>query len=140
MGGAMSVETVYYVQLQVLHPELLAKDISDGLDLHPEGAFDRGHRMPPYGSGEPVGTYKKTVWYSGRRVEAQRLFTSDVIKLVNWLESKKAFVAVLTERGTVTINIHLGGLRNIGDVLEPTLLARLAALGVCLGIEVYPEL
>lgn len=132
---------IYIIQLQVVHPHCQVAGITAGLGIDPDEAFDVGHRMPPYGSGPAAGAYKNSVWYKNRRIEGQRHFSVEVFRLLEWLESKHQFVSELVDSGgTVSVNIQLGGARNIGDTLPPALLRRVAALNVSLGIEVFPSL
>jgi hypothetical protein len=107
------------------------------LGVDPGDAFDIGEKI-----GGPQGprTHSSTVWCAERKVLGERFFVKEVLRLVEWLEKRKEFVATLTNGGEVRINVQLAGGANIGDTLRADTLERIAALRVCLGVEVFPNL
>jgi hypothetical protein len=86
------------------------------------------------------GVHKVSLWSHSFGVKGNRRFFSDVEKMIKKLESHKALLAEISNGGgTIDLIIHLPGDINIGDVFLWRDMARLSALQISLGIEVFPN-
>ena len=77
---------------------------------------------------------------SGKEETAgKRRFFENVLELVSRLEPSSQFIAEIVDGGgSALITVQLPGENNIGAVMDWTDLARIAALKIKLGIEVFP--
>lgn len=67
-------------------------------------------------------------------------FFSDAVKLIDRLEPHKALLVEIEQSGgSVCLIVDLPGDTNIGDVFPWREMARLVAMRIDLGIEVFPE-
>lgn len=120
----------YYFSIRVLvhHPAMCVADLTRGLDEEPDY------------SGEPADG-KIAFWSRVSETRGERGFFSAVTDVISWLEGKSAFVReVLDTEGSIEVIVQLPGDRNIGDSWSSQTMARAAALGVSLGVEVFPSL
>ena len=73
-------------------------------------------------------------------VERNRLFFTDVGKVIDRLEPYRDFLLhVVDGGGKINLIVSLPGDINIGDDLPSREMARLCALKIDLGIEVFPD-
>jgi hypothetical protein len=94
---------------------------------------------PDY-SGEPTDG-KVAFWSRVSETRGERGFFSEVSEVITWLEGKNAFVReVLDSEGSIEVIVQLSGDRNISDSWNAGVMARAAALGVTLGVEVFPSI
>ena len=136
-----SAETLRYnVRLLIRHPSINPDIITRTLQLTPHlSAMAGTARKGPKGHNLP-GLYRHSVWSHSFRIEHNRYFFRDVVKLIGRLEPHRAFLADLSEGGgTLSMIIDLPGDTNIGDVLPWREVGRLGALRIDLGVEVFPE-
>lgn len=120
----------YYFSIRVLirHPAKCVAELTRGLGEEP----DYSH--------EPTDG-KAAFWSRVSETRGERGFFSEVTDVISWLESKSAFVReVLDSEGSIEVIVQLPGDRNIGDSWNAGAMARAAALGVSLGVEVFPSI
>lgn len=120
----------YCFSLRVLvrHPAMCVADLTRGLGEEPDH------------SGEPTEG-KGAFWSRVSETRGERGFFSEVTDVISWLEGKSAFVhKVLDSEGSIEVIVQLPGDRNIGDSWNAGVMARAAALGVSLGVEVFPSI
>jgi hypothetical protein len=120
----------YYFSIRVLvrHPAMCVADLTRGLGEEPDY------------SGEPTEG-KVAFWSRVSETRGERGFFSEVTDVISWLEGKSAFVReVLDSEGSFEVIVQLPGDRNIGDSWNAGVMARAAALGVSLGVEVFPSI
>lgn len=130
----------YRVVLTIKHPNLDARRISRTLGIKPTNHWTAGEgRVTPAGTRLP-GTNAASLWTASKEVAGDRFFFGGVLDLVTRLESAAHFISEIVESGgTISIIIQLPGTRNIGDEINWPQLARLVALKVTLGIELFLE-
>ncbi|WP_342712191.1 DUF4279 domain-containing protein [Bradyrhizobium sp. B124] len=130
----------YTVRILIKHPSIDPARITSVLGLEPRyTAIAGGVRKTPTGI-ILSGVHKVSGWGHSYDVEGKRPFFSDVGEVLDKLESNKAFLAEISDGGgTIELIIHLSGEMNIGDTLSWQDMARLSALHVNLGIEVFPN-
>lgn len=130
----------YAVRLAIKHPTVDPDRITQALGITPDWSWKVGaSRSTPAGRSLP-GRHGETYWTSARRVTAHRAFFDTAVDFLDMLERHADFVRGLADSGgTVAIVAHLSGADNIGDDLTPAMLARMAALNIGLGIEVFPD-
>jgi hypothetical protein len=128
----------FSIRLLIKHPSCDPSEITRELGLTPHLAHRVGEaRQIPKGTPLP-GTYRETVWSHAVRVTGERRFLTSADALVSGLEERASFLQHLKETGgTVCLIFDLFGEHNVGDVLRWQSLARLAALRVDLGVEVF---
>lgn len=120
----------YYFSIRVLvrHPAKRVADLTRGLGEEPDY------------SGEPIDG-KVAFWSRVSETSGERGFFSEVTDVISWLEGKNAFIReVLDSKGSIEVIVQLPGDRNIGDSWNAGAMSRAAALGVSLGVEVFPSI
>ena len=120
----------YYFSIRVLlrHPVVCVADLTRGLGEEPDY------------SGEPTDG-KVAFWSRVSETRGEREFFSEVTDVISWLEGKSTFVReVLDSEGSIEVIVQLPGDRNIGDSWNAGVMSRAAALGVSLGVEVFPSI
>lgn len=130
----------YDVLLYIDHPNIDPGAITEALGLAPYAAHRAGTpRKTP--KGTPLdGVYRTTKWSHSAPAEGKRRFFQGVTQLVDILEPHAAFLSKIVEtKGSIQLLVHLAGDVNIGDDMAWHELARLAALKIKLGVEVFPE-
>jgi hypothetical protein len=97
-------------------------------------------RATPTGTILP-GPHKVSAWSHWFDVDGNRLFSSDVKKMIDHLEPHKALLGEITKSaGSIDLIVELPGDVNIGDSLSWREMGRLADLHIDLGTEVFPEM
>ena len=130
----------YVIRLMIKHPNIDPARITETLGLVPTVSGIVGSRqMTPAGKAL-LSVHPVSAWSHWFQVDKRRLFFTDVVKIVDRLEPHKDFLLKITEEGgTIDLIVHLPGDVNIGDSLSWRQLARLSALRIDLGIEVFPD-
>jgi hypothetical protein len=110
------------------HPSMCVADLTRGLGEEPDY------------SGERTGGIG-AFWSRISETRGERGFFSEVTDVISWLEGRSTFVReVLDTEGSIEVIVQLPGDKNIGDSCNATVLARAAAMGVSLGVEVFPDI
>jgi hypothetical protein len=127
------------VELFIVHPSLDPADISRNLGM--EGHFScrvGDQRKTPQGR-LLSGVYPDTRWrHSVRREATEQWFASEVIDFVASLEPHREFlVNVGATGGSASVIIQFLGDGYLADTVPSATLAKLADLGLSLGIECY---
>lgn len=130
----------YEVRLLIKHPDMDPARITETLRLKPNLSHLAGSpRITPKGGSLP-GVYRESAWSHWFRIERNRLFFADVAKLIDRLEPQKEFLhGIVSSGGTIDVIVSVPGDTNIGDSFRWRDMARLAALRIDLGIEVFPN-
>jgi hypothetical protein len=130
----------FNIRLSIRHPTIDPDVITRTLQLTPTRFTMVGsERKTPRGDVLP-GRHRASIWSHSFRIERSRPFFRDVVEVINRLEQHKTFLAELDHSGgSITIIVHLPGDTNIGDNLPWQEMARLGALRITLGVEVFPE-
>ncbi len=117
---------IYDVILCVEHPTEPPERITRELGLAPD---------------EPTFSVGVAIWSHSVKIRDHRLFFKVVVALLTQLEAAADFVHTLNAaEGRLTIWLRLPGHTNIGDVLAPGDVMRMARLKVELGVDVIPDL
>jgi hypothetical protein len=82
------------------------------------------------------------MWSLETWTEGERFFFEELRSVLEWLKrDHEDFIRQLVlDGGTVILIAQLPGQLNIGDELDPKIMALAADLGVRLGVEVFPNL
>ena len=130
----------FAIVLMIKHPDMDPARISMELGLQPWHSWKACEpRVTPFGKRLP-GVNPTSYWVSREEVTGKRLFFENVLELVGRLEpSSKLIAEIVDGGGFVSITVQLPGERNIGDSMDWPGLARIAALKIELGIEVFPD-
>lgn len=137
--AAMEAPRRFVLSLLVVHPKLSPADITDGLGLEPHVVHAVGSpRSTPAGSVLP-GTYAETRWrHSERHCVDDQYFARPLIALIEALATKGAFFAELrSSGGMASVIVQFLGDGYLGDVVPAEAVARIAELGLELGIECF---
>src|SRR5689334_9034890 len=128
----------YHVGLLIKHPNIDPARLTERLRLQPDSFQIAGApRMTPKGNPLP-GMHRESGWSHWFGVERNRFFFEDVAKLIDILEPHKDFLhQIVNEGGRIEVIVYLPGDINIGSSLQWRDMARLAALRINLGIEVF---
>jgi len=129
------------VELFIVHPSLDPADISQALGM--EGHFSHrvgDQRKTPKGTLLP-GVYPDTRWrHQIRHTVTEHLFAAEVVGFVEELETHKEFlVNILASGGRASVIIQFLGDGYLSDVIPTATLAKLADLGLALGIECFVD-
>jgi len=121
---------LYSIRLLIRHPVLTVQAITAYLGADPTYSWDAG-----------VSGRSDTMWSLETWTEGERNFFDELSDVLGWLEGKSAFIKdVRAGGGKVTLIAQLSGKSNVGDELSPDAMARASALGVSIGVEVFPSL
>lgn len=129
----------YTVNLVIKHPTMDPARITRVLAIEPSHVFLAGvARQTP--QGRPLSEAdQENVWSLSYPVTGNRFFLEDVGKMAGKLERHKAFLHEIVEGGgRISLGFDLSGAHNIGDTCPWQDLARLAALHISLGVQVFP--
>jgi hypothetical protein len=133
-------ELRYSVRLLIKHPDIDPVRITETLGLTPHLSATAGsERRNPAGAIVP-GPHKVSVWSHSFDVKGKRRFFSDVEKMIDKLEPHEVLLSeIANSGGSIILIIDLPGDVNIGSTLHWRELARLSALHIDLGVEVFPQ-
>jgi hypothetical protein len=124
----------------IKHPNIDPARITEKLQIKPNISGVAGSRRITPAGKSLLSTYKESEWSHWFRVERNRLFFLDVVKIIDRLELHKDFLSeIVDDGGTIDLIVNLPGDVNIGDSFRWHDMARLSALRIDLGIEVFPE-
>jgi Domain of unknown function (DUF4279) len=132
----------YSLSLRLRHPNLAAAEITAALGMEPSRDWDAGKpRARP--TGAPLeGRNESTYWtcrVSQGRAGPDKSFAAELEAAIGRIERKGEFLrAFVRSGGSVGLFIGWFGDGNIGVVLPPVLLARIAALEAALELDIYP--
>lgn len=120
----------YYFSTRILvtHPSMSVADMTVNMGEKPDH------------SNEPLNG-KGGFWSRVGETTGKRNFFSEVSDIVSWLEGKGTNIQrILATGGHIQVIVQLPGDRNTGDSWKPSDMARAAALGISLGVEVFPSI
>jgi hypothetical protein len=128
------------VSLLVRHPDADLSGLSDALALPAFRTWNKGDPVITPKGRRVGGTYSDSRWshvWPRRRGSDMAAAISGVL---DEMEPRRAFLRQLRRRGAVPqVILSVAGLAHVGGTLAPELLARLADLGLELGIEFFAE-
>lgn len=129
----------FAIVLMIKHPGMDPARISMELALQPWHSWKVGEpRITPFGKPLP-GVNPASYWIWREETTGKRLFFENVLDFVSRLEPSSKFLAEIVDGGgSVSITVRLPGENNIGSSMDWPGLARIAALKIKLGIEVFP--
>lgn len=129
----------YRIRVLLTHPEIDLQVITATTGLSPSRHWTKGDkRVTPHGRELP-GFHQASMWSYWVDVENTREFADSVAKVLDLMAPARAVIHdLISTNGQATLIIELSGTRNIGDVIAPAALAKIAGLGLSLGIEVFP--
>jgi hypothetical protein len=130
----------YQVRLLIKHPDIDPAHITNTLGLTPNvSAIAGSTQETPAGTVLP-GVHKVSLWSHSFNVKGNRLFFSTIVEMIDKLEPKKALLTEIADTGgSIELIVNLPGIVNIGDVFPWHDMARLCAMRINLGIEVFPK-
>jgi hypothetical protein len=130
----------YQVRLLIKHPEIDPARITNTLGLTPNISVIAGSsRETPAGTVLP-GVHKVSLWSHSFNVNGNRLFFSTIVEMIDKLEPQKTLLTEIADTGgSIELVVNLPGIVNIGDFFSWHDMARLCALQINLGIEVFPK-
>lgn len=129
----------FNIYLLIAHPSLSPAVITRGMRWRPHNAHEAGApRRTPKGTQLP-GRYFDTRWgYGWRYVARGQHFAGALDAAVRALEQRAPFLRrLLGSGGAISLSVNFLGDGYFGDNIPPDTLARLAGLGVSLGIQVF---
>lgn len=134
----------FSVRVLFKHPHVSLEAITAATGVEPTLFAVLGQpRFSPNGV-RLAGTHPLHIWSYHKVYRHRREFQPALMELLNLLEPAKPLLSRLyggpqEEGAYAALILHLQGQRNIGDDIEPALLERLCAMGLSLGIEVFPD-
>ncbi|MCO5082519.1 MAG: DUF4279 domain-containing protein [Rhizobiaceae bacterium] len=133
-------EIFFTIQLSFTHSHIGVDELTRRIGIEPDRAWNVGEeRTTPVGR-RISGVFDKTYWSVSRTVFGKRHFFNEVLFELDKLGNIDFFRWFRQNGGEASVIIGLSGAENIGDVIKPENLNRLAELGFSLGIEVFPNL
>lgn len=131
----------YHVLLVITHPDVAPDVISKRLRREPRHSWKAGDPSTTPDGAAIGGVRKRSAWSSSKQKRGHRAFFDGVKDTLDLLERHAGFLRELTDGGgEVSITVQLSGRNNIGDLFEAADMRRMAALGVSLGVEVFPDM
>ena len=135
----------YSITLRATHPSMDPDVITQAFGLQPVQIWRAGDaRSTP--KGTPLeGHYKYSYWYTKVVPRAEGASEACALEdrlssLAESLSKHTEFISTLcASGGRAELFIGLFGDRNFGFVLEPRLTQALAAIGLALSFDIYPE-
>ncbi len=129
------------IVLLIRHPQMDPEDITRELKLEPNIAWRFGDQVKtPKGNLVP-DIRKHTSWSHIIKTMGNRPFFEEVEHiLLSLTDHKEFFAKILDEGGFAEIYLQLPGQVHQGSSAKPSLLRSIADLGLCLGVEVFPEM
>ncbi|MHA7602738.1 hypothetical protein ACX12L_22745 [Alicycliphilus sp. T452] len=126
-----ALQWLYGIRVLIRHPTLSVKDINACLNAQPTYSWN----FDDPGKSD-------TMWSLVNWTEGGRYFFEEIDHVLGWLEDKVAFVQDVRAAvgGKIVIIAQLSGEVNIGDELSLKTMGRAVALGVNIGVEVFPNL
>lgn len=125
-----SSQMLYSIRLLIRHPTLSVQAITAYLGVEPSYSWDAGE------AGRSDSMWALETWTAG-----ERCFFDELGAVLGWLEGKPTFIKhTRIGGGKVSLIAQLAGRVNVGDELSPETMARASALGVSIGVEVFPNL
>jgi hypothetical protein len=119
----------YSIRTLVRHPAMSVAELTQGMGDSPDY------------SREPSESSRPSFWSRVGETRGERDYFSGVSDAITFLEGRGEFIKrVLSSGGSVEVIVHLPGDRNIGDSWSAQEMARAAALGVSVGVEVFPNI
>jgi hypothetical protein len=130
----------YQVRLLIKHPDIDPAHITNTLGVIPNiSAIAGSTRKTPVGT-ILAGLHKVSLWSHSFDVKGNRWFFSAVAEMIDKLEPQKTFLTEIADTGgSIELIVNLPGAVSIGDVFPWHDMARLCAMRINLGIEVFPE-
>ena len=127
----------YDIRLLISHPSIDPARITSALGKTPSHSAIAGAPTRP---GRPY-FHRLSFWSYSYEVEGKRKFFSSFAETMDWLEPHRDFLAdIVKDGGDITLIVNLPGDTNIGSTLSWRDMARLAALKIDLGVEVFPDM
>lgn len=135
----------YSITLRATHPSMDPDVITRALGMPPVRTWRVGDaRTTP--KGTPLnGHYKETYWYANLVAHEEGAseacsFEDRLSSLAESLSKHSGFISALrADGGSAELFIGLFGDRNFGFVIEPRVTQALAAIGLALSFDIYPE-
>lgn len=129
----------YRVRIRILHPTEPLDCITASTGVTPTVLQRAGDpRVNP--SGKPLhGTFPCSLWGWSEEFRNSRDFSAGVARAIDIIAPIAELVSGLrSSGGQVEVILHLRGDQNIGAIIRSGELARMAALGIDFGIEIFP--
>lgn len=133
------LEHWYGIRVLIKHPDIDPAIITKQLGITPTRFWRAGEaRRTPKGS--PLsGCYPDSYWGYAITVDDKPNVFDGVEKILNTLEPHAPFISALSASGgNIQIVLSLDGNESTGDTLSAENIARMAAMSIDFGLEVYP--
>lgn len=120
----------YYFSIRVLviHPSMSVAELAEVMGDQPDQSREASAGCSAF-------------WSRVGETKGNRAFFSELSDVVSWLEGRRIGLRrILGAGGDIQAIVQLPGDRNTGDTWKPRDMARAAALGVSLGVEVFPQI
>ncbi|MBA3518097.1 MAG: DUF4279 domain-containing protein [Rhizobiales bacterium] len=127
------------VQLFIVHPTIDPASITAALGLKADNVQNVGEQRQTPRGALLLGKYRDTRWrHSVRFTVGHQHFAQEITNLIDRLEPHRAFLKSIQQTGgTSTLIVKFLGDGYFGDDVPIDALARMANLGLALGIECY---
>lgn len=129
----------FSVILNVRHPNLTVEDISNLVGFEPTFSNNVGTERTAPNGAKVGGLNRESRWIMSRTGNDTRFFFQEIQKILEYLEDRKETVLSISETGgEIEFYFQLDGQKNIGDTLTWSVMKKLAALQISVGVEVFP--
>ena len=132
--------TYFGIVLLIKHPNIDPMRITSKLKLKPFRSWKAGEpKRTPKGTLLP-GTWQDSSWNHVFKYKGDvRLFDEIERLLIRLSPNKDLFHKITSEGGHAEIYLQLPGEIHQGSSATPSMLTRIAELGLHLGVEVFPD-
>ncbi len=134
-----SIKSVRFsISLRLRHPTASASTITDAIGLSPHKSWSFGDRRRSLTGQLLPGAYKETYWTSRLDVAADHDLCDVLQANLQYLSRSKMFLRqFLSTGGSAEYFIGIFPDFNVGLMLRPQLLRRLASMNISLALDIY---
>jgi hypothetical protein len=130
----------FLISLKIFHPVMDPQEITREIGLNPTHSWLAGEfaKTP---KGRALKHVRNESYWCYRLNIANKSFATEIDSLLSYLSSYRNFLnRISLDRGRIELSLDIWGGANMGDIIDHSILARMSALNISMGIEVFPNI